>query len=379
MIPILYDGWPLSYSPNSPGALHLLTLLESITGEIEPILALPAAPPEWLPGKIRTQVIGVGNTPSGRLVWEQGRLPGLARQIGANLIHITSQSPALLAPVRSLVSPAGFGFFQNEGVEGHAGSNRDVWEPGEPEGLAERLRRSLSRGAQERVLALLWPEDLPYFGSKVEPHHIKKLPPVVHPAFSSNPEQGQAEPHPDLPDTYLIYPGPYNRYSIQNLLQAWSWVAGPLGDSCLLTLVGAPEDRLKPLDSLLQTSGLADSIQVLPSMSPAELANLYRGCKGLFHPGPLSVWEGPLRHALVCSRAIVATRSPLAEALLGPAAYLLPDMDFRGMGAALITIVLEEEVEERLSQSARERSAKWDLELFREVLARTYQELANTG
>jgi glycosyltransferase involved in cell wall biosynthesis len=129
------------------------------------------------------------------------------------------------------------------------------------------------------------------------------------------------------------------------------------------------------LDQFLKTSGLADSLQVLPTLSPDELAGLYRACKGLFHPAPLSVWEGPLRYALSCARPIITAQSPLVDALLGPAAYSLPEKDFRGMGAAMITIAIEEEVEESLSRSARERSAKWDLGLFKQKLALNYKAL----
>lgn len=375
MIPILYDGWPLSYSPNSPGALHLLTLLEVRSGEFEPVVALPTAGPSWIPKDIPTRVVGVENTPTGRLLWEQSKLPALARELDAQLVHITTYSPALFAPIKSVISPAGFISPPFGGPAGSAGSNRDIWEAGQREGLAERLRRSLSQGTYERVLALFWPGDLPYYGTKAEPAHIKRLPPVVHPAFLG----GQDQASDDLSETYILYQGPYNRDSVQNLLQAWSWAAGPLGDNCSLVLAGVREDLLSPLGNLITVSGLSDSIQVLPVLSPSELAGLYQGCKGLFHPGELSIWDGPLRHAMSCGRPIIAANSLLAEALLGPAAYLVPEKDFRGMGAALITIVVEEEVEERLSRAARERSAHWDLGLFREALARTYQNLVRAG
>jgi glycosyltransferase involved in cell wall biosynthesis len=376
MIRILYDGWSLSHSPNSPGALHLLTLLEARPEGVEPLLALPAAPPAWVPEGVTGHVTGVKNTPSGRLLWEQVKLPGLASQVGADLIHITSHTPALFAPIRTVISPAGFTGFPNEGLKPKIkGENRDMWESGQPEGFAERLRRSLSRGSQERVLALFWPQDLPYYEGKTHTAVIKWLPPIVHPAFLRDQEQGKQGTFHDLPDTYFLYQGPYNRFALHNLLQAWSWATGPLGDSCTLLLVGVAEDRLKPLDQFLKTSGLADSLQVLPTLSPDELAGLYRACKGLFHPAPLSVWEGPLRYALSCARPIITAQSPLVDALLGPAAYSLPEKDFRGMGAAMITIAIEEEVEESLSRSARERSAKWDLGLFKQKLALNYKAL----
>jgi glycosyltransferase involved in cell wall biosynthesis len=371
MIPILYDGWPLCYSPNSPGALHTLTLLEVCSEEFEPILALPAPPPNWLSEEISILVEEMENTPPGRLLWEQRRLPRLARQVGAKLVHLTSQSAPLLAPVTSVISPAGFFSPHNAGRDE---SIQDGWDSARPGGLIERLHRSLSHGTQERVLALFWPKDLPYYENIREPPYLKKLPPVVHPAFLVRQTQGVVKLSTDLPEIYLLYPGPYTRYSINNLLQAWSWAAGPIGDSCPLVMAGVAEDVLKPLGHMLRNSGLGDSIRVLPTLPPVDLASLYHGCKGLFYPGQMSIWEGPLRYGLYSGRAIIGSQSPLAEALLGPAAYLVPDHDFRSMGAALITVAVEEEMEERLAQAARERSADWELGSFREELILAYRE-----
>jgi hypothetical protein len=42
---ILYDGWSLAYSPDSPAALHLLTLLAANPPEARPLVALPAPAP----------------------------------------------------------------------------------------------------------------------------------------------------------------------------------------------------------------------------------------------------------------------------------------------------------------------------------------------
>jgi hypothetical protein len=109
MIPILYDGWPLSYHPNSPSALHLLTLLEACPQGVETVVLLPASPPDWFPAGVTTQLHPTPTTSAAHLFWEQRTLPGFARRLGVKLVHLTSMTPALIAPVPTVISPAGFG------------------------------------------------------------------------------------------------------------------------------------------------------------------------------------------------------------------------------------------------------------------------------
>jgi hypothetical protein len=45
------------------------------------------------------------------------------------------------------------------------------------------------------------------------------------------------------------------------------------------------------------------------------------------------------------------------------------------LGGALITVVVEEEMGENLSQAARARSAGWDMAVFQEKLSQVYRDL----
>jgi hypothetical protein len=375
---ILYDGWSLSYAPNSPGALHTLTLLEAHPPDFEPMVALPALPPEWFSARFQTRLLPASNTSRGRLSWEQRTLPGLARKTGASLVHLTSSSPALFSPVPNIISPAGFGSALGvEEIEYHALGSPDQWDPGQNKSLAERLRLSLSRSAYERVQTVLWPEDIGFMNNKPQPANLKHLPAIVHPAFLPAETKGLDEPIVDsLPEDFLLYHGPYSFLSAQSLLKAWSWAAGPIGQTYPLALVGVDTIMEQPLGQLLREADLESSIRILPSLPPIQLALLYRRCTALFHPWPLSVWGDPVRHALASGRPVIAAKSDRAESLVGPAAYLVSGNDTRGLGGALITVVVEEEVGENLSQAARARSAGWDMAVFQEKLSQVYRDLA---
>jgi glycosyltransferase involved in cell wall biosynthesis len=82
-----------------------------------------------------------------------------------------------------------------------------------------------------------------------------------------------------------------------------------------------------------------------------------------------------LRLALASGRPVVAADHPLADALVGPAAYLAPAGDSRALGAGLITVLVEEDLAGRLSQAARQRAASWRLDRFPGRLEETYRQI----
>jgi glycosyltransferase involved in cell wall biosynthesis len=378
MISVLFDGWPLSYHPNSPGALHTLTLLEACTQEIEPVVLLPAPPPEWFPVELNTHQQPTPNTSAARLNWEQRILPGLARRFGVQVVHLTSLTPALIAPVPTVISPAGFGAYKSGEVETFGLADRaDRFEPGQSMGFIDRIRQSLARGAMDRIAVILWPADIPYPPHQQTPNYLKIIPPAVHPAFLMHQTGSVNNKLNDLPEAYFLYHGPCNHHVIQTLLRAWAWASGPIGEVCSLVIIGMDETGQQQVNNLLPEYDLEETVRMLPALSPQELARLYQGSSGLFHPAQICLWEGPVRQALASGRPVVAAKTNLAEALVGPAAYLIDEQNTRAMGAALITIVVEENVAESLSQAARERTLNWDPALFQEQLMLIYRTLGN--
>lgn len=364
---ILYDGWPLVRQPNSPAALHLAELLALVPGEVRAIVVLPDRPLDPLPAQIETQILAVPDSPSTRLKWEQRILPGLARELGAQGVHLTSGHPALFASTSSILSPTGF-----------AANPLESDDYGRRRGLASRLREALGQGGRVRAGGILWPNDLPAPRSDVP---LVPLPPVVHPAFTGG-DSGSRDDISglEMPETYLLYHGPHTRRDLQRLLSAWIWAAGAIGEYYPLLLVGMGEagrDSLKPLLDLYQ---LGETVRPLPELPLSGLVELYQNCSALFHPAPVNPWGSPVRMALACGKPVVALESPLADALVGPAAYLVPggkpEADrSRALGAALLTVIVEENIANALSEAARQRAAGWRSADFPTKLLAAYQQI----
>jgi hypothetical protein len=374
---VLYDGWPLVFQPNSSAALHTLTLLARLPQEIEAILALPAPSPHPLPARVSQRVMRMGSSPFAQLQWEQRRIPVLANKERVDLIHLTGDYPALFGPAINITSPSGFDL--NRLYNRRSRSRQP---------LVTRLRSALAHGGASRLRGVVWPDDLPDPGIQVPLLH---LPPVVHPAFvlddasapwTTTTEAGAGLKRlsiEDLPETFVLSHGPAGEADLRLLFNAWMWAAGAIGEYYPLLLVGQ-ESASQPIQDMAAERGLTGTVQVLPSLDLESLVLLYRRCSALFHPAAVSPWGGSGRLALVSHKAVVSLENRFSDALFGPAAYLVPEQnsaapDARALGAALITVIVEQGVREALVQEASQRTAAWHSSYFEQELINAYQKL----
>ena len=346
---ILFDGWPLAYHPNSPAALHLLTLLAILPDEVEAHLACPAVIFTHLPENVNVDMHPTLNTEGGHLGWEQSWLPKRAAQLGAVLLTASSGS-ALFSRGGVLPSPAGFG--------------REDRPAG---GLAGRVRLAAAGGGLSRAKAVLWPDDLLPGGLT----NTFKLPPVVHPAFSPAEEFYPPDvPGLDLPESYVLYHGPQSFSALRKVLDTWTWAAAPIGDFYPLLIAGLGSEARAYVEHLLPGYGLQSSVRILPAdLPPAWLGLLYQYCTVFFQPFEPSVWGSPIRHALACGRPVVSVEHPQTDALVGPAALLMESRDAKGLASGLISMVVKDKVAEGLQAAALARAEPWrDLGAFRSKL-----------
>lgn len=357
MIEVLYDGWELVYHPNSPAALHLFELLEQPLQDVRAIVALPAEL-QNLTLPVETIFQPYRNTPTEHLRWEQLFLPALTRKIGASLLHLVSYSAALFGAPPTVISPCGF--------ERRSDSRPKTW--------SGRLRKALSFGTAEQARALLWPEDLP------TPHEnpgVYSLPPLVSPDFNSvEPADPDWSREFSLPETYILVDGAVFQSDFENLLAVWSWAAGSIGDLYPLVVFGLGASEHNLLVNFAQRYQMERTIHALPAIPLKSFPSLFRGCSALLQIGEPTVWGNFLRHALACGKPVVATSSPATEAVVGEAAYLAPASDLRALGAALLTVIVEEQVSGSLVQAALERVATWQLNAFANRLEEFYRRIS---
>ena len=374
-ITALYDGWPLIHSPFSPAAQHLLTILAFLPEQVEPVIALPGQAPN-LRLDIPRRIHLARATPLGRLIWVHRVMPWLARLTRAHLIHLTTPTAPVFGRTASLVSPAGydldFGLDNNIEPSYARRQSRNT-----RRGFIDRVGASLAHGGVVRAQAVLWPSDLPTPKLSVR---LIKIPPIVHLGFSIAGDDQVGELRTqlaavDLPETYVLYHGPADLTTLKHLVDAWSWAAGPIGEYYPLLVLGLDSSGQQCINQLAHALDLGNTLRVIAHRDPALIPAIYLGCTALLHPAPVSPWDGAVRQALACGKPVVAFDEPVTSAMAGPAAYLTTSSDARAMAAALITVVVEEEVANNLSRAAQKRAADWRSNSFAGELSRIYQDM----
>jgi glycosyltransferase involved in cell wall biosynthesis len=366
---VLYDGWSLVHHPLGPESLHLLSVLENLPQEISPVLAVPQPVPDWQ-ALARIEISPSAYTPWGQLRWEQILLPSLAKDVGADLLHLATPAAPAFAGQKTVFSPAGYG--------ADVGNWAGLVVPGtDARHVISRLRRSLGMGGLEQVTRILWPDDLP---SPELQKPISQLSPILPWDFS------KVEKNPmdvsrnlKLPEGYVLYHGPGGRQRIDLVVQAWNWAAGAIGEYYPLLLVGLDDNDRQIITEMRARFDLGETIQVLPDVLPTNLPQIYWQSTAVFHPAPASPWCGPTRLAMAAGKPLVSIEHELTAAIVGPAAYLIRENDARALGAALVTVVVEEELAERLSAAALKVYRSWNSGNFSDQLRLFYLGAIQNG
>jgi glycosyltransferase involved in cell wall biosynthesis len=377
MISVLYDGWPLIYEPESLSALHLWTLFANISPEVSPIVALPASPPPWL-SEISTHIHEVPNNSWSKMIWQQKILPDLTRRLNIQILHLATKDIPFFKADISVVSPAVYDFLPADSFNRPANRDRglrDLTNRGSNP-IMERIREALSQGGLVRVHTILWPDDIP----KPDPYpSITVLPPVIHPNFLLRipdfPANGFNSSEISLPDDYILYHGPFDLSSIYRLLNTWRWAAGSIGNQVPLLLLGLDQKRRALVKPILKKTDFSDTIHLVANVPPPAIPFIYQNCSALIHPTGVSPWDGPLRFAMACGKPVVSLEIPMVKAITGPAGYLAPIDDDRSLGAAIISIIVDEELRARLAKAAKDRSTEWFKKDFSQSLLVAYQRL----
>ena len=298
----------------------------------------------------------------------------MARKFGIKLLHLASPAAPVLGNMLTLLSPSSFG----AGLEDYAGIRHSS-----PESIQflTRLRQSLAHGGMVQVTETLWPQDLP---PTELPGALTRLPPILPPGFipgnlTDSGEGGNSAAaileQLGLPETFIIYHGPGDRRSLERLMRAWNWAAAAIGENYPLLVLGLDRGARSILSGFVEQYDLEGSLHFMLEMRPEVLPYLYQHCSAVFHPAPPSPWAGPVRLALVCGRPLLASENSITDAIAGPAAYLAPEGDARALGAALVTVVVEEQVAESLSAAALQRAKNWRSPRYAQQLLQVYSRV----
>jgi len=298
---------------------------------------LPELPPE-----VRTQALPASRHGWQRLRYDQATLPRAAAELGADLLLILGEGIPLAARLPIVaVTPL-------EPTSSSAG-------------VLESLRRAAGRAGARGASATLCPADVLSSAGNAE----------AYPPFVSNGFRHQEGKSPDSIQEYVLCydTDPEN---VRKALAAWTWVDGALGDTYPLLFLGCDSDTERQILEVAAELNVLDSVTIRSKVS--ELPNIYHRAAAFLSVG-LAAWGQPFRWALAAEVPVAAFETRPASSIMGEAAYLVPQGDTRALGAACLSLLVQEELADSLRAKGRKRAEAYrggpPIQQLIEILKRT--------
>jgi glycosyltransferase involved in cell wall biosynthesis len=199
------------------------------------------------------------------------------------------------------------------------------------------------------------------------------VPPFVGADF--RPMEGAQQSSQGLEPGYVLCAG-VQAAQVPFLLAAWSWVEGSTGEAAPLVLLGVEPAAEPGILEQARALGIESTVKVLPPLPLGELPGLFRGAAVYLSLDPEAHGQ-PLRWALSCGVPIAGLSGPSAAAVLGEAAYLVQPGTARRLGAACLTLLVDEQVAADLRRKGLARAEAYHGRGPREAWLRVFRATAS--
>ena len=170
----------------------------------------------------------------------------------------------------------------------------------------------------------------------------------------------------DLPDRFVLYLGGFDvRKQVNQLLLAYTYVGPGMGEEIPLVIAGrAPEWGTSVFPDLPKYAAdlkIANWVRWLGYVDEADKPSLYRLADVFVFPSRYEGFGLMALEAMASGTPVVANEISSIPEVVGDAAYLVPDGDARAMGAAIISLLLQEPLREALVNQglARATAFSW--------------------
>lgn len=131
-----------------------------------------------------------------------------------------------------------------------------------------------------------------------------------------------------------------------------------------LTIVGREIDShyAKSLRNLVRDLGLEDSVQFIGHVETSELDALYRGCQLFVFPSSVETFGNPLLEAMAHGAPIATSNAAAMPEVIGDAALMFDPDNAKEIAARIATLLVEPKLRVELGKKAahRARSFTWE-------------------
>jgi glycosyltransferase involved in cell wall biosynthesis len=346
---------------------QLVYHLNRLVSDLALTLVIPAAPgdpePEGVPPGVGVERVAARPGHLGKVLFEQRGFPDACRRAGATLAHAPYFGPPLRSPVplvvtvhdlTTLLAPE-----YNRGARarlynalvsaGARGANHVL-----TDSFSSKLDIIDHLGiAEERVTAV-------YLGVG------RQFSPRAVGGDNSLVEMAVVRKY-DLPDFYALYLGGYESHkNFPTLLQAYTYVAGALGEEYPLLLAGKKPERASSnypdYEAMIDRMGLAKFVRWIGYVDEEDKPALYRNAGVFVFPSRREGFGLPPLEAMACGAPVVASDSGALPEIIGPAGFAVDPDDPRNMAGAIIAILTEDQLAADLRRRGPEQAAKFTWE-----------------
>jgi glycosyltransferase involved in cell wall biosynthesis len=188
----------------------------------------------------------------------------------------------------------------------------------------------------------------------------------------------------ELPDFYVLYLGGYEIHkNVATLLLAWSYVGQALGTDYPLVLAGrkpAVTSAIYPdYDKYIEQLGIKDYVKWIGFVDEADKPALYRNAESFVFPSKREGFGLPVLEAMACGTPVVTTNVTSLPEIVGEAGFTVDPEDARGMAGAIISTVIQENLntEMRQKSAAQAEGFSWERTATQTLLV--YDRLLGRG
>jgi len=167
----------------------------------------------------------------------------------------------------------------------------------------------------------------------------------------------------DLPAQYVYYVGGYDeRKNIPTLLRAYAALPEALRTQFPLVLAGraaGTNPTLFPdIDGLITQLGIGSTVRRI-DVPRTDNPALYSGATCFVYPSCDEGFGLPPLEAMACGTAVIAARAASIPEVVGAAAHLVDPVDVAGWTAALLAVLTDNDLRNRLQRAGTERAGQF--------------------
>ncbi len=329
----------LSWKPEArtARAFEAREFLETIAAarRADIVALVPAAAAAGAPPGLAVHGVALPSTPIGTAAFAMRGVERLARSLAGDVLYSLEESAPWRSPI-PVVATAEMATAAGRG--------------------ASRWKNALRRAGLAGASAVLLADDLP---PRPDLPNVRRVPPIVSSSFRP---PGRAERGGGTgAERDSVLGWAEDDVGWKRMLAAWTWVDASLGDSVRLVLLAPGEHIAQRVSAEARHLGIHESVETVVPNGLRAVADLHLRARVLLHAGGFTTVQ-IFRWALASGIPVAAESSPEADSIIGPAAYLVRPSDTRALGAAALTLLVEESVAERLRELGLRRTQAYDPE-----------------